>query len=666
MRGHSVIGGAAWLGALCLLATGAAASATDFDGLYPLANAGFERRDSDAWVTTGAVARASGAYRGRRSLELAGPGPAVAMQRISLGAAGPLPGQAVALGAWVRLSPGDAEEATGSAGDVDRLELLLHAVAPDGTRVTLARVVRELGQLSPGRWVYLEAGADGAARVPAACEALVLSVGKSGGASVQVDCVQAGRPAAVTGNPPRLATLNFLGRYRSPLFAGSTTPLTDPRQIWRNWCWIEPPACAPSETSFFHNPDCATSATCLRANGRRDAAVSVEEGPDELPLFGAYDSRDPELLRAQLDLAEAIGFDSVLYLHQGHALALQSVAQGLEPLNEQCFEALLDEAERPGRTLKVAVMIEPKVHLLGWVAGQPTKADKLAGIEDDLVHLLATYAGRTGYLRHDGRPVVYIFRNDICDPTGTQCLNEADWQALALAAFARTGEQPFLVADVPPPAGGAGPSPFGGLSRWQLVALAFMKYRTFAAVQAGLPSHPAPVLASVAAHADQVNAVAVSWRDQVPAGRIAVALAWPGFDDSGVGGWASGNFSGEDGQPLCIRVADGFGGGFYGATVSSAVASSADWLQVATWNDWNEGTQIEPRWRASYVQDVLAGKLPKRPVFRDVFARAIETQQALAAFKGTTYKPGKQVRLHRVAVRYLRRAATDPTVAQYD
>lgn len=636
MAGQAMAGRVGRIAALCLVVA-ASARGSDLDGLRSVADASFERRDG-AWTTAGSARVVGRAYRGRHALEL-GPG-ATAVQALA-----PAAGETVAFGAWLRVE---------DAGAVGAVELVLHAVAAGGTRTLVGRA--SLDAHEPRRWHFVETPAGSASG------ALVVGVVNGANARVLVDDVQVGAPRAVTGNPPKLVTLNFLGRYRSPLFAGSTTAHTDPRQIWRNWCWIEPPACDPNETGFFHNPDCATSATCFRANGRRDVASSVEAGLDELPMFGAYDSRDPDLLRTQLDLAEAIGFDSVVYLHQGHALAEQDAGAGFEPLNEQCFEALLDAAEAPGRTLKVAVMYEPKVHLLGWVAGQPTKAQKLDGLEEDLVHLVETYASRPAFLRHEGRPVLYVFRNDVCNPAGLQCLTDADWQALAAAVLARTGEQPFFVADVPP----AGPSPFGGLSRWQLVALELMKYRTFAAVQAGVPSRPAPALASLTAHASAINAVATTWRDQAPEQRIAVALAWPGFDDSGVGGWASGNFPGEDGHPLCVRVADDQGGAFYGETVQAAVASGADWLQVATWNDWNEGTQIEPRWNASYVGDVLAGKVPKRPAFNDAFARAIETQQAIAAFKGVPYKKGKQVQLHRAAVKYLRKAAQDPGVAQYD
>ncbi len=43
----------------------------------------------------------------------------------------------------------------------------------------------------------------------------------------------------------------------------------------------------------------------------------------------------------------------------------------------------------------------------------------------------------------------------------------------------------------------------------------------------------------------------------------------------------------------------------------------------------------------------------------------IEPRQALAALKGRSHKPGKQVRLHRAAVRY-RFRAVDPAALKWD
>ena len=652
-----------WVLGAWLLAAGGAAAGTGgageagghANGGWRAPDGGFERagRSSSGlggWLAVGDARALRGdqalaAYRGRAALELG------------------------------RSGPGGAECAV--SRDRDRGEALVPAVAlwarASGARpvrlvvewrnaageplVSAARLVASAERFE---WLVFEGVAtSGAGPLVPAGPGGVLSVRADG--PVLVDEVELGERAALTGNPANHAACNFVGWYRSPHFAGMPSWKV-PSEIWRNWHWTQPPACDSAITAFAHDPECSSSPSCLRGNGRRDGAVGTFDGEDELPIFGTYDSRDPDLLRAQVELAEAIGFDSFVYLHHGETLAGQMQAQGREPLNAQTFEALLDVCDGPGRTLKVAVMYEPKVHFNGWVTGEPSKAQKLAGIEADLVHLAQTWGARKSALRQAGELVVYVFRNDVCNASGTHCMTDADWQAIADGVEASTGERMFLVADVPPKNAA---SAFRGLSRWDLVTLALLRFQTFQAVLSGVPNLPPPPLAALSNQADWVNQVATGWAAKGP-GRIAVALAWPGFDDSGVAGWGGTHFSGLDGQPVCVRVASDFGGRFFTTTLASALASGADWLQVATWNDWNERTGIEPRWEPGYVGAVLAGQVPKRPDFERAFARAIEAQQALAAFKGLAYGPGKQTKLHRPVAKYLRRAATDPGVVQYD
>ena len=134
-----------------------------------------------------------------------------------------------------------------------------------------------------------------------------------------------------------------------------------------------------------------------------------------------------------------------------------------------------------------------------------------------------------------------------------------------------------------------------------------------------------------------------------------------------MGGWASGNFPGSDGQPLCVRIASDLDGAFFTTTLASALDSGADWIQLATWNDWNELTQIEPVWRRDYVGAVLNGGLVTEPMVQRVFARAIEARAAIAHHKGlqigNDLVPGA---LHAAAAGYLRDARLDPTVVEYD
>jgi hypothetical protein len=410
--------------------------------------------------------------------------------------------------------------------------------------------------------------------------------------SYAVDFVQLGERHGVDGNPQRRVGASYVGRYRSPFFPGATTTPTAPQEVWRNWRWVAPPACDNSYVGFAHDPDCGSNQGCFRGNGRRDLAIGTEGGPHELPLIGAYDSRDKAVLRYHVKLAESAGIDHFIFDFQGHKLADQLVAQGREPINRETFDALLQVTEEPGRNLKLAVMYEPKVHFLGWVQGEPTKADKIQGVVEDLVRLVQQVGGLRSVLRHDNRLVVFIFRNKTCNPAGTQCLDESDWLWIQAQVRNQTSEHLFLVGDSPPALGSA----LQGLTRWQLVSRSYLRYRNFTDAQLRLPTLPAASLLSLESHARGLTESVMEWRDQDVVERVAIQTVWPGFDDSGVGGWGVNNLMGEDGGPLCVRVAEEFEGQFYATTAAAALDSGADWIQIATFNDWNERTQIEPAW----------------------------------------------------------------------
>jgi hypothetical protein len=259
-------------------------------------------------------------------------------------------------------------------------------------------------------------------------------------------------------------------------------------------------------------------------------------------------------------------------------------------------------------------------------------------------------------LRHDGRLVVYIFRNSL-EWGGSGMSADAWWDALR-EVERRTGERLFLVADNEPGDGSA----FEGLSRWNLVARDYLRYRTFGDLRQRTPSWPQAEVAVLEAHAKGVVGSARAWAWSEDEQRIASAVVWPGFDDSGVAGWGSENLLGEDGLPLCVRVADPLEGAFFATTQAAALDSRPDWIQIATWNDWNELTQIEPAWHAGLESGLSAGELSPE-VLHHCFGRALEAQAMIASFRGEELSPADVVD---AAAAYLEEVRSDPGVPAYD
>lgn len=618
----------------------------------------FESANLRAWRTDGLLVTAGDptapdGYYGHGHLSLDSWSATRAWQDLPAGVAGHSGvGRELELGAWVRpdafmwLSP--------LPNPANYLELRVQGRTLEGSWDTLSSR-RWLPTFDDrGFWQYLETevvAAQGSEHVGLRVELVSELPGR-----VDIDFVQLGERHALDGNPKRRVGANYVGRYASPRFPGADPTPVDAQDRWRNWRWTLPSACDATYAGFQHDPDCTTSASCMRANGRRDLAISTLSGEETLPLIGAYDSRDPDVVRYHVELAEAAGIDHFVYDWQGHLLAQQSVAQGRDALNEEAFEVLMDIAEEDGRDFKVAVMYEPKVHFLGWVTGEPTFAEKLGGIADDLVWLVGAQRERRAALRRDGRLMVFLFRDEICTPDGSQCLDEAAWRAIAEEVQARTGEELFLVADLVPGAD----SPMQGVARWQLVDRSFLRFRTYQDAEQGTPTSPAPVLSSVEQHARAVHAAPAAWVAEDDTQRLAISIVWPGFDDSGVGGWGVSNLVGRDGGPLCVRVAEDFEGAFYPTVVASALDAGGDWLQIATWNDWNEDTRLEPAWLEGYF-----GGTPRTPgaIRSHVYGRLLETQAWIADFKDLELVPRDLVE---VTNDYLRRAALNPSVVEYD
>lgn len=612
---------------------------------WELVDQGFE--GAGGWTLLGPAARASHApsYLGSSHLLLSGTGRAAAFQTLEAGASERAPrlGDKPRAGVWVQVDQGAL--LPGTPDPRVRIDLQVRAVS--GATPPLSAPVVARGSLLPvaaqrGRWLWLATDDASAGVFAADHERLVVEVRKQLRGPVRVDHVQLGEFGGVHGMARRHASASYVGRYRSYRWPQAQPVAGDLHARWGTWAWTTPPFCAPTLTTLAHDPD------LLRANGRRDAATSTLQGPDWLPLAGAYDSRDADVLRWHVQLLRAAGCDSVLYDFDGHALAAHETSIGREPVNLQTLRALYDACEAGGGDLKIGLMIEPKVHVQGWLPAETTFASRVAGIEDDLVALLAEFAARRATLRRDGAVVVHAFHNAVCAPDGLGCLSGADWDGIVARAEQRSGERVHLVADDVPQDG----TRFRATARWSLVTQAILAYRTWSDYAAG--NAGSTDAAALAAFVEAIHGASAAWAAQDDGSRSSLGIAWPGFDDSGVAGWSSPNLPGVDGAALCVRVAGPCGGDMFGTTWNGAAAGARDWMLLATFNDWNELTQVEPRWNAAYAQAAAAGLEPA-PAARAAALQRIEAWQSkLATWKSLPLDPDAP---HRATLDYLRRAA---------
>jgi hypothetical protein len=590
---------------------------------YPLAGGDFEDATLDgAWRSAGRVsASASGMY-GRRGLAL-GPGDARLAQDLDVAAQGgaPAAGDVPQAALWFAALP---------ASGAGSLEIALWAETEQGEALLLAHEEVWLAEPSDSPWTWLATDPAATQALPAEARSLRLEVRASGDRPIRVDFAEVGPAGTVHGLPRRLALASYATWYRSPLAEEASGDSTFPRVLWENWAWLDGPSCDPTDSSLVHDPDCATSGRCFRSNGRRDGAVSTLTSLDELPLAGLYDSRDPDLVRYHVELARAIGLDAFVVDWYGMLLAEQDVLPGEAPIGERALAELFVAAEELGAGFKIGIMYEPKVHMSGWVSGETSFAAKKAGIVTDLAWFAERFSTHGSLLRRDGKPVVFVFGQEACTSSGA-CLDDADWADIVSSVRSATGVELYLVAtDVPT----SSTTSFSGLLRWGLVAPPILRYASYADFVARQEKWPPATVADLLAHARLLASITRGWTSQAP-GRLAVGIVWPGFDDSGVAGWSVSNGTGDDGQPLCVRVCDPLDGAFLPTTFEGAMSPDApDWLHVCTFNDWNEDTAIEPRWNATYFDDVRARRASSQTTLESVFERALGTQEGLAIYKG--------------------------------
>lgn len=256
------------------------------------------------------------------------------------------------------------------------------------------------------------------------------------------------------------------------------------------------------------------------------------------PEIGPYDSRDPDVLEYHALLLRVAGIDGAVADWYGTGQLYDY------PLIDEATGLLFEQLGDAG--LQFAVCYEDAT--LGQLVAQGVI--EAGGERDqaraDLDAVAQRWAGDARYLRHDGAPVVLNF--------GPQVLrSSADWE-FALAGFA---EPPAFVTEdrrVAPAADSAFPwPPMWASQNGTLTATRLAQYL------------------------DSFYAAANSWP-------LTVGGAWPGFHD----------IYAQAGVRASYGFLDDRDGATFAETFQRAVDAGVPIIQVATWNDFGEGTAIEP------------------------------------------------------------------------
>lgn len=252
------------------------------------------------------------------------------------------------------------------------------------------------------------------------------------------------------------------------------------------------------------------------------------------PLIGPYDGRDPAVLEYHFLTARSVGIEGFI-----------ADWYGPNTYSDEVFTAMVRMAERTQG--KVAICLEEKSFFPPY-AEAATREDVLRVAEQQIRHALALHAVSPAYLRINGRPVFYMFINHQQGVLGNHLLTPEELTDL-LHRFA-SDDIFFVRAHAESAYAGAA----DGFFAW--VGDATYRSLFYDTAQALLATGAIEYM---------------------------VGSAVPGFDDTGVWGWGDGP-----------RITDRRGTAEYDEHWETAILRRPHMIQIATWNDFEEGSTIEP------------------------------------------------------------------------
>jgi hypothetical protein len=302
--------------------------------------------------------------------------------------------------------------------------------------------------------------------------------------------------------------------------------------------------------------------------GKTDPSAG-ELATHDRPTLGAYDSSDPAVIATQVALMKAAGVDGAIIDWNGpdgfadYAMIHRNTGR------------LIAELKKAG--LKFALCVEDNPGHRFMTEGKLTRAQATAKVAAAFAWAEEHWLSDPAYVRLAGRPLLMVF--------GPQYLDEAEWSALR----AKLNSNPVTFA-------------LPHLSRRPGIDGAF----------AWIPVSEGKTIAPATWQAEQASLYA----RQAKGERI-IAAAFPGYRD----------FYAQAGVGKSYGAIDYRDGQTFAESFAQAMRSGAPIVQVATWNDYGEGTGIEPTIaRGTRDLEVIMRRL--RPE-----ADVTELRRIVAAFK---------------------------------
>ena len=249
------------------------------------------------------------------------------------------------------------------------------------------------------------------------------------------------------------------------------------------------------------------------------------------PELGPYDSHDPDVIKQHLSWAGDSGITGFIASWWGQGTFED---QGIPPL--------LEAAQHFG--LGITAYFET-VRAQG---SAPTPQDALK----DVLYLLEKYGSHPAWLKVKGKPVLFVYGRAV----GQIGLDGWAW------VISETNRQY------------PGGAVFIGDRISQDAARVFDGIHTYNPT--GQTAHKTPEGIRAWAHSTFPQWI------ETAGDHIACVTIIPGYDDSKLG------------RPIPRPITDRYDGETYGVLWEEAIAANPDWVLITSWNEWHEGSEIEP------------------------------------------------------------------------
>lgn len=293
--------------------------------------------------------------------------------------------------------------------------------------------------------------------------------------------------------------------------------------------------------------------TVIDANGRPDIASVY------YPAIGYYDMKDPQLIEYHNQCMKMACMDGAIF-DLGY--------YEMDPDTVQMMSSYLSTMAQHG--LKAVLCYEDKAHWI-WNQSATTRAAAVGQAYQDMTNWLNLFlASGTQYMVSGSRPLMLLFSYEDTHPQkGITCLLPDEIETW-LDTFP-ADRRPVLMRQ--------------GFNNPDHVGILNGTYYWPRLYPAGPEWSPYEEYCDLPANLEYLYSHREYGQYLMKNGLADFQLAgvWPGFDDLAIWGWGNGP-----------RLMGRYDGQLYNQTWQWAIDDNLPVTQIATWNDWFEGTIIEP------------------------------------------------------------------------